>query len=358
MAAAEICARLDRSVFDPMVLFMYDAKDGLMPQVLKERNVPFHNFKYSRTRRFLGPVFPAIALRRLKPDLLHVHHIPLLTKILPASRLAGVKRIVFTEHAKYSISRSPSLQEACRKAAREVDFFTVVSRDLRDYFSGEVGIPPEAMVVVHNGVDINRFSPGPRTQYLRGLVPANFKRPLMITVGRLTDAKDHSGLLAAMELLKKNGEAGPCLVLVGDGELRPAIEREIESRGIGDCVHMAGKRTDISALLAGADIFVLPSKREGFPVSVLEAMASGLPVIATKVGGIPEVIKDGENGLLVPPGDPVGLSKAIARLVSNPAFGAELGARARKTVEEEFSLDFVAGAYSDLYLKLYEKDGK
>ena len=219
MCAAEICSRLDRSRFHPLVLFMYPA-EGPMAEVLAARNVESVGLGMTRVRRLLGPLLPAVALRRLGIDLLHIHHVPLFLRIRRAARLAGIRKVVFTEHAKFSISRSPLLQDACRLAADTVSCFTVVSDDLKRYFTSELGIPDDRLRVVRNGVDTGRFQPGERSDALRDVLPDGYQGSVAITVGRLTEAKDHGNLLAAQELLRKRNEA-PYLLIVGAGEKHP-----------------------------------------------------------------------------------------------------------------------------------------
>jgi glycosyltransferase involved in cell wall biosynthesis len=353
MIAADICGQLDRSVFDPLILFMYQTP-GLMPEILSERNVPTCNLNQTRVKRLFGPLLSFKALVGLKIDLLHVHHVPLWQNIWQAAKLAKIP-VILTEHAKYSISRSIKLQEACGKAARKANCFTTVSKDLKNYFVKEIGISEESITVIPNGVDTSRFTPGPKNGVLQELLPYKFAGKVLISIGRLTEAKDQITLLSAMELLKKQGR-NIFLIVVGDGELRIPLEKEIAQKDLTHCVYLAGSRSDVYRLLPGADAFILSSKREGVPMSILEAMAAGLPVIATKVGGIPEVIKDGQNGILVPPEDQNSLANAICRILDDPGFAANLGSRARTTVEENYSIQAVTEAYTKIYLSIFQKN--
>jgi len=337
-----------------MVLFMYPGEGPMLP-LLAERGVPSHTLNPSRLFRILGPLVPALKLRQLNVDLLHVHHIPLFNAIWPSVRLAGIRSTVFTEHARFSISKSQRLQRACQKAARRAGRVTVVSEDLKRYFLEELQIDAMAIQVIHNGVDTRRFQPGERTKALSSLLPLGYSGPVLITVGRLSEAKDHSNLLAALQILKGRGETF-YLILVGDGELRQAIALEIEKRGLTANVLLVGCRSDTEYILPGADAFVLSSKREGFPLVVLEAMAAGLPVVATSVGGVPEAICHELNGLLVPSEDPVALAEAIHRVCNDKPLAQNLARNARKSAEENFSLERVARAYSNIYLSLLERE--
>lgn len=352
MVAADVCNNLDRSIFDPLILFMYQGP-GLMPEILSKRNVPTYNMNQTRIKRLFGPLLSFKALVGLRIDILHVHHVPLWQKIWQAAKLAKIP-VVLTEHAKYSISRSNRLQEACRKAAGAANCFTTVSKDLKNYFVKEIGIHDELITVIPNGVDTSRFAPGPRNGVLRDLLPDEFDGKVLISVGRLAEAKDQSTLLSAIDVLKKQGR-NIYLILVGNGEMQIPLEKEIAKNNLADCVRLAGSRSDVYQLLPGANAFILSSKREGFPMSILEAMASGLPVIATNVGGIPEVIKDEQNGILVSPQDQNALANAICRVLDDSTLASKLARRARTTVELSYSIRAVAKAYSEIYLSVCRK---
>ncbi len=355
MAAADICHNLNRSIFAPLVLFMYEGP-GLMLEVLKARNIPTYNFKQSHIKRLLGPFLMAITLKRLRIDLLHVHHVPLWWSIRQAAKLAKTP-LILTEHAKYSISRSSKLQEASRKAAGEVNCFTTVSEDLKNYFVNELGIREKLIRVIPNGIDTSLFSPGPKTESLKDLLRDKFDGKLLISVGRLAEAKDQSTLLSAIAILNKQGR-NIHLILVGDGEMRKPVEKEIAQKQLTNCVYLAGSRSNVYELLPGVDAFVLSSKREGLPMSILEAMAAGLPVIATNVGGIPEIIKDGQNGILVPTQDPNSLANAICRVLDDSEFAANLAHKARTTIEQNYSLEAITKVYTKIYLSIMQGNSR
>ena len=354
MIAANICNHLDRSIFEPLILFMYPGS-GSMPEILNALNIPSYHLNRTRMKRLFGPIFTTISLLNLKIDILHVHHVPLWQNIRHAAKLAKIP-IILTEHAKYSISRSNRLQEACRQGAKSADCFTAVSENLKNYFVKELGIQEKSITVIPNGVDTTRFSPRQRNQALIDLLPDKFAGKVLLSVGRLTEAKDQFTLLSAIEILKKQGR-NIYLILIGDGEMRKPLEAEITRKNLTDCVHLAGSRSDVDQILPVADAFVLSSKREGFPMSILEAMATGLPVISTNVGGIPEVICDGENGVLVPSQDPYSLAGAICRVFDDPNYASELGKKARETIENKYSLSTITEAYSKIYLSLDRNKG-
>jgi glycosyltransferase involved in cell wall biosynthesis len=199
-------------------------------------------------------------------------------------------------------------------------------------------------VVIRNGVDPREFKagehhPGP---------------PRLVTVGRLQAPKDAVTLVRALAALRgRSFEA----VLVGDGPDRPTVEEEVRRLGLESAVELLGERDDVPELLRTADVFVLSSRSEGLPLSILEAMAARLPVIASNVGGVSEVVVDGDTGLLVPPGDPQSLAAAIERLLEDQALGRRLGEAGRIRVAEHFDLAAVHQAHLDLYRRVLARRG-
>ena len=168
----------------------------------------------------------------------------------------------------------------------------------------------------------------------------------MLAVGRLREPKDFTTLVRAAARLEPGAVA---VQIAGDGPDRPALEAEIARLAAGDRVELLGERADVPELLAAADVFVLPSLSEGMPISVLEAMAAGLPVVASDVGGVGELVRDGETGALVGAGDPAALADALARLASSLAAPARQGKAGRRRVETDFSPAAFRAAHLDAY---------
>jgi glycosyltransferase involved in cell wall biosynthesis len=177
-------------------------------------------------------------------------------------------------------------------------------------------------------------------------------RPRILSVGRLKAPKDFPTLVRALGDLRPDSFEA---VIVGDGPDRQLLEEEIHELGLEDRVSLAGERRDVPELLAGADVFVLPSRSEGHPVSVLEAMAAGIPVVASRVGGVPEQVSDGETGLLVEPGDPTELAAALRRLTADPRLRRRLGAAGRVRAEQAFDLDAFRRAHVEVYLREFTR---
>jgi glycosyltransferase involved in cell wall biosynthesis len=194
----------------------------------------------------------------------------------------------------------------------------------------------ERSVVIHNAVDV---AGAPRSRHDRPV-------PRLIAVGRLKAPKDFLTLVRALAALP--GGSFEALI-VGDGPDRAQVEAEIERLGLEGSVRLTGERSDVPELLADADIFVLSSRSEGLPVSVLEAMAAELPVVASAVGGLAELVDDGGTGILVPAGDEQALAQALGRLVEDAELRRKLGAAGRARAEERFDLEAFRRAHLDLY---------
>jgi glycosyltransferase involved in cell wall biosynthesis len=202
--------------------------------------------------------------------------------------------------------------------------------------------------VLRNGVDLTRFRPA--------LQPVSAGEEVRgICVARLNEVKDHATLLRATRQVVDE-YPGFRLDLVGDGPTEAAVRAEIAQMGLGGHVACLGARHDVGELLGNSDMFVLSSRSEGICVAILEAMASGLPVVATGVGGNPEVVVSGETGLLVPAGSPDELAKAMKTLIKSSTLRREMGQAGRSRVEAEFDLKKVVSQYEDLYHRLYDRN--
>jgi sugar transferase (PEP-CTERM/EpsH1 system associated) len=238
-----------------------------------------------------------------------------------------------------------------------VSRYVALSAHIERYLVDAVGVPPTCIERICNGVDIDRFRPAPAREPLAG---APFDDPELVilgTVGRLQAVKDQLGLVRALARLV--GQRAPDadrlrLVIAGDGPLRARLEAEIVAGGIGKQVWLAGERTDIPEVMRGLDLFVLPSLAEGISNTILEAMAGGLPVIATAVGGNPELVVPGETGELVPPSDSPALAAALARYAADASLRKRHGEAGRRRAQTGFSLDGMVDRYASLYQNLVD----
>jgi glycosyltransferase involved in cell wall biosynthesis len=227
------------------------------------------------------------------------------------------------------------------EVTRKADILIVLCRQSQ-HEAQDAGFGPQQIILIPNAVDTSLFAPSDR-------LPSSFRNILF--VGRLDEMKGVDILLNAIAELKKRGIESSCTI-VGDGPIKQDLQSLSGKLHIENQVSFAGTCSDIVRHLHNAAIFVLPSRSEGMPNVILEAMACGIPVIATSVGGIPDIIQNGRNGLLVAPDDIQALSSAIATLFSDPDLADRIGNRARMDAESLFSLDRITGAYLALYKNL------
>lgn len=338
--AATISATLPRDRFNASVCGLFGGEGPLVLD-LKRQGVP-HFFQNAEKKSKLAVFYALYRLfRKQQIDVVQVHGAyGLMYCFLPA-KLAGVK-IIYTEHAKQSILRVRSVGIAARRLPGYVAKTICVSENLQTFFQDSLGVGRKCLQVIHNGIDASRFRNDSQP------FPEKAAHITIGCVARLTEAKDHANLLTAFSRVIAV-RTGVRLRLVGDGELRAAIETQIAALGIGDSVDMMGGRDDIPEQLSQMDIFVLSSKREGFPVAILEAMAAGRSVVATSVGGVREVITHGENGLIVPPENTDALTEALLYLIDHPQEARSMAQKGQKLVSEKFNTASMIASYCKLF---------
>jgi sugar transferase (PEP-CTERM/EpsH1 system associated) len=294
-------------------------------------------------------------LRRLRPDIVHTRNIGTLECVLPAC-LAGVKTRIHGEHGRDMVDLTgnhPRYLLLRRLLTPLVGRYVAVSKDLADWLVDVVRVPAGKISQIYNGVDAARFHP--RSGSRSGLLPQGFAPEGSVvvgTVGRWQGEKDPLNLLRAFfTLLDENPplRAKARLILVGGGPLHSRIEAMLAASPFRDAVWLAGMRDDVPELLRCFDIFALPSLGEGISNTILEAMATGLPVVATRVGGNPELVEDERTGALVPAGDPAALSWGLKRYIESPELRRRHGEEGRQRIEREFSLQRMVERYTSLY---------
>jgi sugar transferase (PEP-CTERM/EpsH1 system associated) len=294
-------------------------------------------------------------LRRLRPEIVHTRNLAALDSLVPAA-FAGARYRVHGEHGRDVIDidgnsrKYTLLRRALRPFAHR---YIALSLDLEGWLRERIGITPEKLVHICNGVDMGWFQP---TGGIRAPLPvAGFAGPETFVIGsvlRLEPVKDPMNLVRAfVHLLSRwpRLRERARLVLVGNGPLYTEAERELEHAGVRRLAWLPGTRNDVAQLLRGFDAFALPSLAEGISNTILEAMASGLPVVATNVGGNSELVLDGETGLLVPRSDPEALAHALRRYIGDPELAARHGRAGRERVEREFSLEAMMRRYLAVY---------
>lgn len=282
--------------------------------------------------------------RREGVDLVQTHHLAPLIYSALAARMAGAA-LVHVEHDRFSFAPAEA-RRRLRLLSRLCHRVVVVGDDIRDFFVKVGGLSADKLTVIHNGVDVRRYSPVP--SYPRSSLKLPARGRLVGHVARLDPAKDQSTLLHAFKRVL-SVHANTHLVMVGDGPRRHELEQAAAVLGIAEHVIWLGRRPDVPDLLPHFDVFALSSVNEGLPLALLEAMACARPVVATAVGDVPTVVEHAATGLLVPPADPKGLADAITTLLDRPAHARALGASARGLVESRFNLAGTIKRYEMLY---------
>ncbi len=300
-------------------------------------------------------------LCRLRPAIVHTRNLATVECQLPAW-LAGVPVRIHGEHGwdVFDPEGKNRKYQWLRRAFRPlIHHYVPLSRQLEAYLVESIGVPREKITRICNGVDTDRFHPPAGGRAPIPGCPFGAGQVLIGTVGRMHGVKDQITLVRAfIELLRRHPETrrSARLVLVGDGPLRPVCETLLHQAGLADLAWFAGERDDIPAVLRGLDLFVLPSRAEGISNTLLEAMATGLPVVATAVGGNPELVVDGSTGRLVPAGDWQTLACALADYLANPALRRQHGCSALAYCRERFSLTGMVRSYRSLYRHLLENN--
>lgn len=331
--------RLDHTRFRPLLIC---PEPGPFVGRMKEQGV-------ETSLVHLAPLFNPVALWRLtrllareRVTILQTHGARANFYGRIAGRMAGVPVIISTVHNSLKDYEVRSLRRwlytfLLRLTLPLVHRIICVSDANRWDLIDECPAAAAKTQTVYNGVDPSAFPSQSDRHKIRQEL-GNTQGPVLVTVARLTEQKGHRYLLQAFpELLKTWPEL--CCVFVGEGELQDALQHMAIGLGVERACRFVGVREDIAAVLAAADLFVLPSLSEGFPFVLLEALAMGRPVVATRVNGVPELIEDHKTGLLVPPRDPQALAAAIREVLSDPAAALRMGAAGRVVVQERFTVD-------------------
>lgn len=280
-------------------------------------------------------------LRKLRPDVVHTHNTAAFLYGTTAAKLAGVPRVIHTRHG-----------QRFGASARETAIFRFLSRFAHRVISVSEdgcrltiaeGVADARAGWIHNGVDLDQFPySGPDPDG-----PA-------VIVARLSAEKDVATLVRAMHHIEQQrieaSDRGLRLRIIGDGAMRQQLQSLAESLEVESAIEFLGERDDVPRLLARASMFVLPSLTEGISLTLLEAMAGGLPVVATAVGGNPEVVVDGRTGWLVPSQDPPAMAEAMLRIQRNRQRAIEMGRLGRERVEAQFSVQRMVEQYERQYL--------
>ena len=299
-------------------------------------------------------------LRKIKPDILHTRNLSALEAQL-SGLLAGIKHRVHGEHGRDidDVDGTNPRYVFLRRLFRPVvQRYIPMSKDLEIWLINQIKAPEKKITQVYNGVDISRFKLSDDKPV--ALLPPDFRAPELIligTVGRLEPVKDQITLVQAfIHLLKTDPELRNKvrLVVVGAGVLQPQLRELSRGAGIDDLIWFAGERHDVADIMQTLDLFVLPSINEGISNTILEAMATALPVIATDVGGNPELVINDQTGYLVPKQNPIAMAKAFKRYLETPELLATHGKAGRERCVSTFSLNRMIADYVNIYDNLLD----
>jgi glycosyltransferase involved in cell wall biosynthesis len=347
MLVKDMLLAQDSEYFETAACSLYPFTGTTIEQELQK-----HHIKVFYLTKKLGPDPQMIrglydTFRNFKPHVIHTHRYVIRYTLIP-SLLCRIPVKIHTIH---------------NVAENEVDwpgriihlfayhFFKYkpigVSNNISNYASNYYKI--NNVSHIYNGIRTKLYS---LNNNLRVITRKSLDIPedniVFISVGRFSAQKNYRLLMESFRKVMKR-QSNSTMLMAGDGELRTELENFADEIGLRDKVKFLGLRKDIPALLAASDVFVLSSDWEGLPLVVIEAMAAGKPVVATAVGGVPELVADGVNGILVPPGDATALAHAMLRMASDPVAAQRLGVRGRKIARERFDTTAMARAYENLY---------
>jgi glycosyltransferase involved in cell wall biosynthesis len=334
----ELIHRLDRGRFEVHLACFH--RRGALEQRATEGIASIETFPLAGFRHpsaFRQMVAFARWCRRIGARIVHTCELYSNLFGLPAAALAGVEVRIGNRRELTTADKSTAQLTAQQLAYRAARVVVANSRAAADQLRRE-GLPERRIAIIPNGLDPSLYNARSNRRAIRRL----------IMVANLRPEKGHDTLLAAVPAIARF-QPDLEVVLVGDGPLRSALAEDILRRGLRDRVTLLGERQDVPSLLDASDLFVLPSTSEAFPNAVLEAMASGLPVVATRVGGIPELIESGRIGVLVDPNDPASLAQQVIDLIRSPERAFAMGAAARTHVHERYSFDRMVERFAHLY---------
>jgi len=327
--------------------------EGILAQDLVEAGIPVFGFPKPGSLLSLNGANQllrmALFIRRKKFDVVHAHDLWANLMAVPAGRIAGAPIIISSQRDLghlywYTPFRRKVIGAIHRLSARIVANSSAVRKLLVETFR----VPPSRVRVLHNSVDFERFASArrDRRQMFPDLDPAT--RLVAVVANMHSEVKGHHDLIDAARIICR-AIPQTSFVLVGDGAERRNIEDHAVVAGVRDHFIFLGRRLDVPEILACCELFTLPSHSEGFPNVILEAMAAGLPVVATQVGGVLEIIEDGQSGLLVPPRDYRALADAIIRVMKDPTLAASLSRNGQQRVQARFSFARLVTETEQLY---------
>jgi len=346
---------LNRSRFD--VSFACLRRWGPFVEQLGQLGIPLQEYQVATFRSVHAVAQQARLARQIvrdRVDIVHAYNFyGNVFAIPPARVVAPVVIASIRDRSPYLTSMQKRVQ---RYACQFADRILVNADAVKDWLTREEGYDPSKIVVIRNGVDTTRFQIAPAGERIRREFGIAASARLVVVVSRLTRLKGIEHFLEAAAALTPRYPDARFLIVGETSPPDPAYLRQLQelsrSLGVAHAVTFTGLRSDVPALLGAADAAVMPSLNEALSNALLESMAAGAPVVATRVGGTPEALIHGETGLLVPPGDPGAIAAAVSSLLDNPELARRLGCAARRLIAEKFSVERMVHATEDLYTEL------
>jgi len=344
-----LVGQLSKGRYHPIVCLR---KKGWLSDQLREHRfetliIPQDGYVNSR---WFGQLREIVRVEQI--DVIHAHEFAMNSYGSILSGLTGVP-VITTVHGKSYYHEKWRRRIAYRLIARWSKM-VAVSEDIRNFLITRVGIKADQVMTIRNGIDVNSYI----VPVDEDGAPEKERQEYVIgTVGSLYPVKGHTYLLKALAIVLKTHPDVVCKI-AGQGHLMSQLQAEAADLGIANRATFLGLRDDIPQYLQSIDVFVLPSLSEGLPLSVLEAMAAGKPVIATNVGGVSEVVQDQRTGFVVPPKDPETMANRILQVMADRAMAERLGRAGREKVERDFSLDTMTQQYEALYEEALLERGK
>jgi glycosyltransferase involved in cell wall biosynthesis len=304
-----------------------------------------------------GAIRLARTVRQRKIDVLHSHMFRASLFASPIGTLCGVPVIIETTHVRETWRKGwfKSKFIVDRAVSHLIDRYIAVSEANSRYLIGQKGIPEKKVSVIQNGCSIERVDPArAHPEGIRGSLGFSKSDLVLLVMARLEPQKGHRILLQALSLLRAEFPSIR-LICLGTGALKDELTKTVRDLGLENIVRFVGFRSNVGDWLAAVDIGVLPSFYEGLPLTAVETLAAGIPLVATAVDGTPEVVIDGETGHLVPPGDPAAMAEAIGRLARQPELRRKFALAGRDRVLKRFTIQRQVEQTSNLYLSEWRR---
>lgn len=354
----DVASRLDRQLFEvSLAYFQFYGSEGFKEAFL-DHGIRLYHIPRSGAADFSAMRMMADVIRDSNIDIVNAHHFVSMFYSFYACKIAHCRKLVYTEHSSWEVE-GVSLKWTVlgRIIMRQVDCVVGVSDEITQALVTKFHLQQRSAETIRNGVDLDGHSVSRDEKSIRAEFGLAGHERVVMTVANFRKVKNHLFLLRGFkELVKELGNVK--LFLIGQGiendreNTESDVRGYVEENGLNENVILTGHRSDVRDLLSIADVFCLTSYREGLPISILEAMSAGLPVIGTNVPGIRDVITHEQNGILIELGDWKALKDAMLKILTNKELKCNYGKASRKIVEESYSMTQCVGRYQDLFLRL------